>query len=308
VLVIQSQCDEPLFLSFMQQCGICFVIRQGGRDIEAEYIAPDLLPGRDDSEIALELRQKWDDRCDAEATLPYDLLPPGLMRSLISKIGHEAGLAAEYWRDGYDERTGSRALVEQRWTDGWAGEIRVQTQRGQAELLLKRVLELIDEKHDALGARPRERSAMAHVTKMEARELEGGPAAIRPAHEPSTKLEYFVSYAWGDDTEDGREREVIVNQLCDAATARGITIIRDKTAIHPGDRISKFMERIGRGDRVFIVLSDKYLKSTYCMTELFEVWRNCREEDSEFIARTRVYVQPCAKIGTLAERTQYVLH
>jgi internalin A len=303
--------EQKLFLSFMQQCCICFVIRGGDRDIEAEYIAPDLLPGRDDPHVALELRQKWDDRCDAEATLPYDLLPPGLMRSLISKIGHEAGLAAEYWRDGfyfYDERTGSKALVEQRWTDGWAGEIRVRTQRGQAELLLKRVLELIDEEHEALGARPRERSVAAHVTKIEERELEGRPAAIKPAHEPSTKLEYFVSYAWGDDTEDGRERELIVNQLCDAATGRGITIIRDKTAMHPGDRISKFMERIGRGDRVFIVLSDKYLKSTYCMTELFEVWRNCREEDSAFIEHTRVYVRSCAKIGTLAERTQYVLH
>jgi internalin A len=68
------------------------------------------------------------------------------------------------------------------------------------------------------------------------------------------------------------------------------------------------MERIGRGDRVLIVLSDKYIKSTYCMTELFEVWRNCREEHSAFIARTRVYVTPCAKIGTLMKRKQYVLH
>ena len=68
------------------------------------------------------------------------------------------------------------------------------------------------------------------------------------------------------------------------------------------------MERIGRGDRIFVFLSDKYLKSTYCMTELFDVWRNCREEDSALIERTRFYVLPCAKIATLAERTQYVLH
>lgn len=139
--------------------------------------------------------------------------------------------------------------------------------------------------------------------------VEGRRAALKPAHEPSAKLEYFVSYAWGDDfSEAGRKRETIVNNLCDAAAAKGITVIRDKNAMHPGDRISKFMDRIGRGDRVIVVLSDKYLKSPYCMTELFEIWRNCREEASALIARTRIYVLPCAKIGTFKERTEYVRH
>ena len=75
-----------------------------------------------------------------------------------------------------------------------------------------------------------------------------------------------------------------------------------------GDRISKFMARLGGGKRVFIVLSDKYLKSPYCMHELFEVWRNCREDDAEFIARTRVFALPSAKIGKPAERAQYAIH
>ena len=140
-----SEEEQELFLSFMQQCGICFTYRRGEKDVEAEYIAPDLLPARDDPAIQEQLRQKWDDRCDAEATLTYDLLPPGLMRSLISRIGEQAGLAAEYWRDGfyfYDRETGARALVEQRYTKDWAGEIHIQTQRGQAQALLERLLEV----------------------------------------------------------------------------------------------------------------------------------------------------------------------
>jgi len=68
------------------------------------------------------------------------------------------------------------------------------------------------------------------------------------------------------------------------------------------------MERIGRGNRVFIFLSDKYLRSTCCMTELFDIWRHCRQEDQAFIDRTRVYVLPRAKVGTLKDRTQYVLY
>jgi internalin A len=315
--------EQELFLSFMQQCGICFIIREGYGDIEAEYIASDLLPRRDAPEIVVALRQKWDDRCDAEATLAYDLLPPGLMRSLISKIGRQAGLAAEYWRDGfyfYDERTGSRALVEQRWKkEGWGGEIRVQTQRGQKTLLLERILELIDKEHDAIGARPNSRArrvvvrpedmVMVRAAEIKEPEFEGRTTdTIKPAHEPSTKPEYFVSYAWGDDTPEGLEREAEVNRFCDAAAAKGIEIIRDRTAMHPGDRISKFIKRIGRGDLIFIFMSDKYLKSTYCMTELFEIWRNCGEEDVALIQRTRIRVLPCARIETFEERTQYVLY
>ena len=116
--------------------------------------------------------------------------------------------------------------------------------------------------------------------------------------EPSTKTEYFVSYAWNDDTPGSPEREAFVDQLCAAAEKKGIKIIRDKTAMRYGDRISKFMSRIAHGDRIFIVLSDKYLKSAYCMNELFDVWRNCREDDAEFIDRTRVYELPCAKHST----------
>jgi hypothetical protein len=150
--------------------------------------------------------------------------------------------------------------------------------------------------------------------KAEAREAldaKAGEVPVRPAHEPSKVLEYYVSYAWGDDTPEGKEREAVVDRLCSEAEARGKRIIRDKTAMNFGDRISTFMDRIGKGavnGRVCIVLSDKYLKSPYCMHELFDVWRNCREEDSAFIERTRAYVLPSAQIGTLTERTQYVLY
>jgi internalin A len=78
-----------------------------------------------------------------------------------------------------------------------------------------------------------------------------------------------------------------------------------------GDRISTFIDRIGKGavnGRVCIVLSDKYLKSPYCMHELFDVWRNCREDPDTFIDRTQVLVLPSAKISTPIERAQYVIH
>ena len=56
------------------------------------------------------------------------------------------------------------------------------------------------------------------------------------------------------------------------------------------------------------MLSDKYLRSAYCMHELFDVWRNCREDGGTFIDRTRVFVLPSAKIATAVERAQYVIY
>jgi hypothetical protein len=56
---------------------------------------------------------------------------------------------------------------------------------------------------------------------------------------------------------EGRAREHIVDRLCTAAEQRGITVLRDKKVIGLGDRISKYMQRLGRGDRIFVVLSDK---------------------------------------------------
>ncbi len=295
--------EQKLFISFMEQCDICFVHRKGDGRVEAEYIAPDMLHSRDDPVIAAQLRDKWGDApCDAEASFEYELLPPGLMRSLIAKVGAEAGLAAEYWRDGfyfYDEETRSRVLVEQSLNSEWAGEIRVQTRDGQAEALLEHLLKFIDERHDALGARTSGRQIAAH-------EPEPRAALIRPAHEPAKEPEWYVSYAWNDVTNAMREAEV--DKLCTEAATRGIKIIRDKTDMRNGDRIAKFMDSIGRGDRVFIFLSDKYLRSAYCMCELFDVWRNCREDPAEFIDRTRVFVLPCAKIGTVGQRAQYAKH
>jgi internalin A len=75
-----------------------------------------------------------------------------------------------------------------------------------------------------------------------------------------------------------------------------------------GDRIAKFMLRLGRANRVFVVLSDKYLKSPFCMFELFEIWRNCRSEDEEFLSRIRVFTLPSAKIRTPVDRTLYAAH
>src|SRR5262249_144168 len=151
--------------------------------------------------------------------------------------------------------TESRALVEQRWTIGWAGEIRVKTQGGNAKMLLDRLLGFIDERHEVLGAKNSGLDMATYEPELDSQARV--PAPIMPTHEPKEQTEYYISYAWADASNPEREAEV--NRLCDVAAERGIKIIRDKTEMRNGDRISEFMSRIGKGavdGRVFIFLSD----------------------------------------------------
>jgi internalin A len=124
-----------------------------------------------------------------------------------------------------------------------------------------------------------------------------------PSRPPGKR--YYVSYAWNDQMPDGKEREAIVDQLCAAAEARGTPIRRDKNVLRLRDSISTFMNEIAAGDRVFTILSDKYLKSPFCMYELFSVWYQSRRSEALFLDRIRVYALPDAKIWKLTDRLDY---
>lgn len=107
----------------------------------------------------------------------------------------------------------------------------------------------------------------------------------------------FISYAWGD------EREQIVNQIDQSLQKRGIRIIRDKRDLGYKGSINAFMERIGKGDCVILVISDKYLRSPNCMFELVEVAENQRFQDRVF-----PIVLPDADIYNPVRRIQYIKH
>ena len=78
----------------------------------------------------------------------------------------------------------------------------------------------------------------------------------------------YFSYAWGG------ESERIVNELDTDLKTKGITVIRDKRDLGFKGMIRDFMQQIGRGHAVIIVISDKYLKSPNCMFELVEIAKN----------------------------------
>ena len=85
----------------------------------------------------------------------------------------------------------------------------------------------------------------------------------------------------------------------------GHEIIRDSSHLEIGDRISKFMDRIAEGDFVIAVISDKYLKSPFCMYELFHIYRNCAEKPERFLKRVIPLILPDVVLQPDTERLKY---
>ena len=114
---------------------------------------------------------------------------------------------------------------------------------------------------------------------------------------PPEQDEIFISYAWGG------ESERIVNELDKRLLEKGLTVIRDKRDLGFKGNIKEFMQRIGQGHYVIVVISDKYLKSDNCMFELLEI-----AQHGDFYDRIFPIVLADADIYKPVKRLVYVKH
>jgi TIR domain/SIR2-like domain len=97
----------------------------------------------------------------------------------------------------------------------------------------------------------------------------------------------FVSYAWKDkESNEPVNRETVVDWLekrSALSEMKTLLFFRDHNDLKFGDSIDSFMTRIGKGKIVIRVISDKYLKSRYCMTEALRM-ENYRDDDKRIIS------------------------
>ncbi|HTG31675.1 MAG TPA: COR domain-containing protein [Thermoanaerobaculia bacterium] len=126
---------------------------------------------------------------------------------------------------------------------------------------------------------------------------------------PGKKLpEVFISYAWGDDTPEGKIRTEAVEGLQLALNGDGFETIRDRDQIRPGERISVFIDRLTHADLVVAVISDKYLRSPYCMYEIYKLWQKHQGDGDRFVEHVVPIVLPEVRIGNFRERASYLKH
>lgn len=130
-----------------------------------------------------------------------------------------------------------------------------------------------------------------------------------PPPPPSTNSKIFFSYAWGVNKETGENREEIVDKLYDSLeTDRKYTLVRDKKDAGYKKSIVKFMEEIGRGENIIVVISDKYLKSPNCMFELLEIYKRSGSDEEEFVKRIFPIILGDANFYNPKEILKYIKH
>ena len=116
----------------------------------------------------------------------------------------------------------------------------------------------------------------------------------------------FFSYAWGDDTESGDNREAIVDKLYKSLIEDGYQVIRDKNDIQYKGLFSELTKRMGRGKFIVVAISDKYLKSANCMSELLEIYRKSNSDIHEMSQKIFPIVLDDAKIHDPKDRVDYL--
>jgi internalin A len=133
--------------------------------------------------------------------------------------------------------------------------------------------------------------------------------SVVPTAEPQPANAIYVSYAWGSSADgagpDDRRREQVVDALCEAAVRQGVRVIRDRDVMRFGDSITNFMDQLAEGQKIVVVLSGKYLRSPFCMYELYKIWTECRRRPEVFRQRVRVVALPDATFGDIGDRLSH---
>jgi internalin A len=328
--------EQRLFLYLMESCGVCF--RCGKTALgESRYVAPDLLPG---FEAAKGRLHAWkEEPATPTLRLEYRFFHQAVIRSLMSTIGWWAGELAEYWKYGFwfkDGRRDTQILVQFEDTSTveapGAGALVLKALGRGALDLLREIRRMILQQR--IGEKPEElltldgttvaRSALAAAIDLPGKpalspafaaffedcEYDREESAIspQPLTENEKPREVFLSYAWGDDTPEGKIRAQVVDELQSALEKDGFSPIRDCDRMRPGDSISAFIRQLTRADLVVAVISKKYLRSPYCMYEIYRLWQRS-QGDADNLARQVVpIVLPEVKVGSVPQRAPYIKH
>jgi small GTP-binding protein len=302
--------ERKLFLSFMVECEICFEVKSSanadeGIDFsERVFIAPQLLPERKPKAIEF----AFDGHDEVYFKYQHYFLHGAVIQRLIVRLGFSAELH-EIWQQGILIRTKAGIALVESIPDRGQLLVRIKAPdyREILRMIEKQLTEInADEEGisisvsldgttfvslESINRQPPENEriqsedgrwvnfrdyerfdpAAMSVFKQSLQE-----AKIRGVEKRSLPTIFF-SYAWGAD------REKVVDDLYNRLINDGYQVVRDKNDLGYKGLISDFMKGVGKGNIVVVAISDKYLRSPFCMYELYEIYRNAKLEKEELL-------------------------
>lgn len=305
-----GQEEQELFISFMKECAICFEVDENENAEQntpfgkRRFIAPQLLPETKPTLVDF----VFDGNNEVYYNYQHRFLHAAVLQRFMVRVGFLVSLN-EMWREGMLIRTEEGTALIQTFSDRHQLLIRIKGPQKQALLArIKDELQFINK--DDLGIM--ESVSLDGKTFVSLIKLKNHPdqnkqlqaedgtwvsfidyeqfltdtgnksfdvfknTAAQKLKHPQTP-EIFFSYAWG--------QELVVDKLYNSLQVGGYRVVRDKKEVGYTDLISDFMQRMGRGDLIVVVISEKYLRSKFCMYELYEIYRNVKFQKEELLKR-----------------------
>ena len=308
--------EQDMFIDMMKRCGICFSLN------DEFFVAPDALP--DQQAVSSRANREWGyGEAVAAVRLQYDFLHEGALRTILSKVGEQAGTDAVYWRHGccvHDGETGQtlRVAMSQVLGDGarsHAWQILIEAKGPLAQTLVTHLQDSIQTMYTVqtpavewliqTGGEGRLQAERARPgsDQPEAKPTEAFSLVpqARPSEAKAMRPVVFVSYKWGG------AGEAHVNRI-DERLGDEIDIRRDKRTMQVGDSIRKFERDIGRAPHVLMMLGDEYLKSRHCMLELTYMYQHAVGDQALFLDKLIPVLLAGANIHTTPDRLGYYQH
>ena len=315
--------DQQTFLGLMVQCSICFKVREDYRKPdETEYIAPELLPPCGARRAARV--DRWRSAPGPAATLRYDFLHDGVIRTFFAKIGEKAGEHAEYWKFGcffYDQATDSEALIRvEPSTDPTTGAGAITllacgapgSKAARPDELLRTLVQVATDLPNVVRPRvePPEYGTDPADRGRPVRSAPGPdrpdlPAAtpadlLRPSFPPRT---LFISYKHAESGHHVREAVSVLER----ATGHPSRVVWDDQ-LQTDQSVSEFVGRAGTIPVLVAVIGPRYLQSRYCLEELYTAWESSSCQWETFQTRVLPLILDDARIDDEDIRYDYGLY
>lgn len=301
---IHTEADQRTFLSFMEQCGICFRTDQRhAAEYDGFYILPDKLD-RWGPEHELQYRRQLADASGTELTATFTLLHDGIARGFLSKIGSVAGDRATYWRYGchfHDRATGCEVLIR---TDG--NTIRLHAWGDKSADVLRTLVEVLEKLPCGSPPTIEWSDPPAEPIRIGRDDPDEKPEErLQPSKYPLKSV--FFSYRHPHPDHPGSDRgRLLLRQLRDLLTPQGWTVLLDEERLQDGDSISEFITDVRECGFLVPVFCGRYLDSRYTLSELFTFRQKWGHDGQAFADRTAIVVFPESRISDPIRRAEYV--